>query len=270
MIKLNPMERITSRENRRLVAARAARDGRAHGQIFIEGKRLVQEAVRSNIEIDECFVSDGIGDQGILDTMAGGTTSMAELPERIFRSIADTKEPQGVIAIARRPKTGREMIAIRDGHLPLVIFLDEINNPSNLGAILRTAEAAGVAGVIISRGSADAFSPKALRGAMGSSFRMPVWDNADFGEILDWARTARLSVCAAVADSAKNYTTVDWKKPRLLIFGSEAHGLISEQLKDVDETLAIPMSQNVESLNLAVAAGIILFEARRQNFNDSR
>jgi TrmH family RNA methyltransferase len=259
------MERITSRENRRLVAARAVRDGRAPEQIFIEGKRLVQEAVRSNIEIDECFVSEDLDDQFILDALAGCTASIAELPERIFSTIADTKQPQGVIAIGRRPNTGREMIAIRDGQIPLVVFLDEINNPSNLGAILRTAEAAGVAGIVISRGSADAFSPKALRGAMGSSFRVPVWDNAGFSDVIEWAREGHLPVCAAVADSTTDYITVDWKKPRLLIFGSEAHGLNANQLKDVDETLAIPMAQNVESLNLAVAAGIILFEARRQN-----
>ena len=264
------MERITSRENRRLVAARKVRDGRAPEQIFIEGKRLVQEAVRSNIEIDECFISDDFGDQGILDAIAGRKASVAELPERIFSTIADTKQPQGVIAIARHPKTGREMIAVTEGKLPLIVFLDEINNPSNLGAILRTAEAAGVAAVIISRGSADAFSPKALRGAMGSSFRVPIWDNADYGEVLDWAREGQFSVCATVADSAAAYSSIDWKKPRLLIFGSEAHGLSAEQLKAVDETLAIPMAENVESLNLAVAAGIIFFEARRQNLNDLR
>ena len=264
------MERITSRENRRLVAARAVRDGRAPEQIFIEGKRLVQEAVRSNVDIDECFVSEGLRDQTVFDSIAGRTTSIAALPERIFRSIADTKEPQGVIAIARRPKTGPEMITFTDEKLPLIVFLDEINNPANLGAILRTAEAAGVAGVIISRGSADAFSPKALRGAMGSSFRVPVWDNADYGEVLDWARAGGLAVCAAAADSAASYASMDWKKPKLLILGSEAHGLSEQQLKDVDETLAIPMAENVESLNLAVAAGIILFEARRQNLNDLR
>ena len=192
--------------------------------------------------------------------------AIVELPDKIFRSIADTEQPQGIVLIAKRPKTSIENIESRitSALLPIVIFLKEINNPSNLGAILRTAEAAGVAGVIVSKNSADVFSPKALRGAMGASFRLPVWDNAGFDEVLRWAKRKLVTTAADVSVSA-GYTQIDWKTPRLLIFGSEAHGLNPSELEQINEMITIPMENAVESLNLAVSAGIILFEAKRQN-----
>ena len=146
----------------------------------------------------------------------------------------------------------------------MFLFLKEINNPSNLGAIVRTAEAAGAIGVIVSKGSADVFSPKALRSAMGSSFRLPVWENAEFSEVLGWAKVHDLVTVAADILGTSSYTDIDWRIPSLLIFGSEAHGLGELELAAIDKTVLIPMENGVESLNLAVSAGIILFEARRQ------
>ena len=112
--------------------------------------------------------------------------------------------------------------------------------------------------------SADVFSPKALRGAMGASLRLPIWTNAGFFEVLEWSKQKNLiSICADI-NAEKSYTEIVWKQPRLLIFGSEAHGLSAQEREKVDESLIIPMENNVESLNLAVACGVILFEAKRQ------
>ncbi len=260
------IEKITSRDNRRLAAARKVRDGREPKHIFIEGRRLAAEALRSDIEIAECFVAEGFRDSELLTAIAGTTIAIAELPEKLFSTIADTKVPQGIILIAQRPKTGLSKIesSLSSSILPTVIFLSEINNPANLGAILRTAEAAGAAGVIVSRNSADAYSPKALRAAMGSSFRLPIHENGGLDEILQWARVAKLLPVAADTGADRDHTEFDWKIPTLLILGSEAHGLSERELKKIDETVRIPMENAVESLNLAVSAGIILFEARRQ------
>ena len=142
--------------------------------------------------------------------------------------------------------------------------MKEINNPSNLGAILRTTEAAGVAGVIISTNSADAFAAKAVRASMGAAFRIPVWYNAEFYEVLNWAAANNLTVTACDVSAALSYTDIDWKLSRLLVFGSEAHGLDSDDLGKIQEKINIPMANQVESLNLSVSAGIILFEAKRQ------
>lgn len=267
---MKEIEKITSRDNRRIVNARKVRDGKATDQIFIEGKRLVAEALQSRLLIDECFVVEGFRDRELLDGVANRTKEIVEVSEKIFRTIADTDHPQGIILIAQRPKTSVEMIAARlqTVGLPLILFLHEINNPSNLGAILRTAEAADAAGIIVSENSADIFSPKAIRSAMGASFRIAIWENANFDAVLKWVKGVNLAVTAADASASESYLGTDWKIPRLVIFGSEAHGLGERELSRVDHRVRIPLDNSVESLNLAVSAGIILFEARRQNAGD--
>src|SRR5205823_1351477 len=108
-------------------------------------------------------------------------------------------------------------------------------------------EAAGASGVIVSKNSADVFSPKAIRAAMGSSFRLPVWDKADFEDVLKWANQRKLRTIAADARSRRTYTQLDWRIPGLLIFGSEAHGLTDPELDKIDETIRIPMAPGTES-----------------------
>lgn len=263
---MKEIEKITSRDNQRLVHARKVRDGKMPEQIFIEGRRLVEEALHSDLMIDECFVSDDFADDLLPNKISELSLSITQIPNKIFGTIADTKQPQGIILIAKRPTTSLVIIEanVKSSFLPLVIFLKEINNPANLGAILRTAEAAGVAGIIVSKDSADVFSPKSLRAAMGSAFRLPIVENADLENILNWSKNNQLTSTAAAANTAKNYAEIDWRKPRLLVFGSEAHGLSNSDLQLVEEAINIPMENGVESLNLAVSAGVILFEAKRQ------
>src|SRR5436190_7697574 len=254
------IELITSRDNQRLAHARKVRDGKVPGMMFIEGRRLVEEAIRSDIAIEECFFSDDFGDDGLRGAFHG---RVFEVHAKIFRSLADTGQPQGVIVVAKRPES-LSFKLVESSAVPVVVFLNEINNPSNLGAVIRTAEAADAAGVIISDNSADVFSPKALRAAMGSSFRLPIWSGVNFDEVIRWANGQSFVKTAADISGEMLYTAVDWTKKRLLIFGSEAHGLRDADLDKVGEKIIIPMGQDVESLNLAVAAGVILFEARRQ------
>lgn len=256
--------KITSSDNSRLVNVRKIRDGKDRSHIFIEGKRLAIEAFRSSIEIEESFISDLFDDDELLEKIRKRVSKISVVSERLFKSIADTNEPQGIIFIAKRPIATQLSTTLITAKLPLVIYLNEINNPSNLGAIVRTAEAAGAAGVIVSRNSADVFSPKSIRASMGSSFRIQIWENATFDETINWAKRTRLRVIAADISAKTKYTEIDWKQPYLLVFGSEAHGLSYGQLSVVDEKFLIPMENQVESLNLGVSAGIILFEARRQ------
>lgn len=263
---MNDIPKIVSRDNGRLMHARKVRDGKVRSEMFIEGRRLVSEALASDLAIDECFVADDFRDREMVQAVSERTDAIAQISARLFVSIADTDQPQGIILIAKRPAGFAEKIDSRLGSssLPVVVFLKEINNPSNLGAVLRTAEAAGAAGVIVSTNSADVYSPKALRAAMGASFRVPIWDEAEFGDVLKWARAKNLRTTATGASTDTSYSEIDWRAPRLLIFGSEAHGLSETEMAVTDEQIRIPMESGVESLNLAVSAGIILFEAKRQ------
>ena len=191
---------------------------------------------------------------------------MFYVAEKIFGSIADTKNPQGIILIADSPKSGEAVIEenLRSRNSGPAVFLSEIGDPSNLGAVFRVAEAAGSAGLILSDGSTDAFSPKGNRAAMGSNFRLPVWENVNAGAAFDWARGIGLVVTAVDINGKVEYTGVDWQTPRLLVFGSEAHGLKREVIESVDETIVVKMQNDVESLNLAVSSGVVLFEVLRR------
>lgn len=244
--------------------ARKVRDGKPGDLIFIEGKRLAEEALRSRIEMVECFVSDDFADEPVVAAIKRQNALVAVLSTKLFGTIADTDSPQGIILIAKRPPVSHNFDA-SDAQLPLVLSLSEINNPSNLGAVLRSAEAAGVTKVLISRNSADPFSSKALRASMGSAFRLNISTGCEFADVLKYAAENRFLTVGADASATTNYTDVDWKTPRILVIGSEAHGLSAEQKASLDELAYIPMKNAVESLNLAVSVGVILFEAKRQN-----
>jgi TrmH family RNA methyltransferase len=154
-----------------------------------------------------------------------------------------------------------ESLSVSDS---IVVYLNKINNPSNLGAVMRTAEAAGATGIITSPGSVDAFSPKSLRASMGSAFRLPIVQNIPLIDAHHWAKENGMTCVAADISGGISYTAVDWNGPKLLVLGSEAHGLSDKDLNLIDEKIVIPMHAGVESLNLAVSAAVILFEAARQ------
>jgi TrmH family RNA methyltransferase len=271
-------QKIESKDNPRLKLVRKIRDGLEPAFIFVEGVRLAEEAVRSNLAIEFCLFENSTESEprqsDLLESVWSKTTHIFEVDRSLFLAISDTRSPQGIILIGKRPKADRAAFEIefkrRSAALPLTVLLSEINNPSNLGAVARAAEAAGAAGIVISKNSADIFSPKALRGSMGSAFRMPIWAGATNAETIDWARSNGVSVVGATADAACSYTELAWAKPRMLVLGSEAHGIPADIESELDERISIPMDSNVESLNLAVAAGIILFEARRQVENNNQ
>lgn len=253
-------EIIKSRDNAKLKFARRVRDGKEHELIFIEGLRLAEEAFRSGIAIEEAFVSDAFAEEN-QSVIASLTSPARYVSSSLFDSIAATENSQGIVLIAQRP----QHTAVSWAKTRLAVFLYEINNPSNLGAVVRTAEAAGVDCLFVSENSTDAFSAKAIRAAMGSCFRLPIVTNAKIEEILDSAKSNGIVTVAADVDAEISYTSIDWTVPSLVIVGSEAHGLPPEILEKVDQPIKIPMSGNVESLNLAVSIGIILFEAARQS-----
>jgi TrmH family RNA methyltransferase len=267
------MQKITSRENAKLKLARRVRDSREKDLIFVEGVRLAEEVLRSKIDISEIYVAENFAQNArgaqLIQTFQRRKFSINEVSEKLFSSIADTKNSQGVVLVCRKPPTGKpefeEAFKKSQDKLPLVLLLHEINNPSNLGAILRTAEAVNVAGIVITKNSADVFSPKSLRASMGAGLRLNTWSNAAFDEALAFAGRENLISTAADVNAEKNYLQIDWKAPRLLVFGSEAHGLSAAEFQKIEESLVIPMENGVESLNLAVSCGIILFEAKRQS-----
>ncbi|HEX8140227.1 MAG TPA: RNA methyltransferase [Pyrinomonadaceae bacterium] len=259
---------IKSRDNQVARRARAVRERRAEGLIFVEGVRLCEEALGASLDIEDVLCTERLAGEergsALLDALRPVAGRIALLSEQVFASVSDTKTPQGIICLARRPRTGPEVLARAVGATPLLVVIHRINNPSNAGAILRTAEAAGAAGAVTTAGSADLFSPKALRGAMGSSFRLPLWLGAAFAEVLAWCAERDIRTVSADIGAQISHTEIDWKPARALIVGAEASGLERSEVAATHEALKIPMRPPVDSLNVAVAAGIILYEAARQ------
>ena len=261
------VDTINSRKNPLAQRARAVRDGREKELVFVEGVRLVEEALRATVEFEAVLYTRGLADDArgasLLQKLQEVCRNTQAVSEDVLESVSDTKTPQGVVALARRPRTGLESIE-RAAGVPLVVILHRANNPSNAGAVLRVAEAAGATGVILTKGSTDPLSPKSLRGSMGSAFRLPLWTGPTLGEALAWCAARGIRAVATAAEAPSLHTEIDWTKPRAVLLGPEAGGLSREELLKADEAVHIPMREPVESLNLATALAVILYEAARQ------
>lgn len=264
---------LTSRDNSLLRQARAVRDGKVDELIYVEGLRLCVEALKSKLELEAVIASEELIRKPqaaeAFAEIAKASARVGTVSEKLLESISYTKTPQGIVVLARRPEASQRRLEASATNVDLMkkallVVLHQINNPVNVGAILRTAEAAGVTGIITTRNTSDPFSPKSLRGAMGSAFRLPIWRDADFDEAMGWCRARGINLVATNVESDLKHTDWDWKRASALVLGPESTGLTAAEVKATDKTIAIPMLGEVESLNVSVAAGIMLYEAARQ------
>ena len=260
--------KITSRDNSLLREARAVRDGKVDELIYVEGLRLAVEALRSQLDIEAVIVSEQLASKekaaAAINELAKASRRVGSVSEKLLESISYTKTPQGIVVLAQRPESSEQRLAQSLPKNPLLVVLHQINNPVNVGAILRTAEAAGATGIITTKNTSDPFSPKSLRGAMGSAFRLAVWREASFSEVVDWLKQRDINSLGTSAQANLRHTDWDFTRATALVLGPESTGLTADEVKATDQTVSIPMHGEVESLNVSVAAGILLYEAARQ------
>jgi RNA methyltransferase, TrmH family len=267
---MDHLPRITSRSNPRVAHFRKVRDGKIRENIFLEGVRLAEEALRSQVTLLEAIAADDAPSDRrtakLLKDLKERGVRVSFAPPELLRALSDTVNPQGIALLAERPETSIELLeqVCRATPDPLIAVYFEISDPSNLGAVCRTAEAAGVSFLVVSQNSADPFSPKSNRAAMGSNLRLPILKDAQITDLMKWLRREGLTIAAADISGTISYTSLDLKCGSAIIFGSEAHGLPVDLLSHADQVFSIPMKNGVESLNLAVASGVVLFEAARQ------
>ena len=258
---------ITSRDNSLLRQARAVRDGKVEELIFVEGLRLCEEALRSGLKIEAAIFSDELAKKEkaatLIEELAGVCKRGVSVSEKLLESVSYTKTPQGIVLLASRPDSTEEHFATNQKENPLIVIMHRINNPVNVGAILRTAEAAGATGAIATQNTSDPFSPKSLRGAMGSAFRLPIWFGPTYNEALAWCSQHDVQTICADIDASTSYNEVDWTRPTALVLGPESSGLSPEEIGAADAAVRIPMRGPAESLNVAVATGVLLYEAAR-------
>ena len=233
---------------------------------LLEGPKLVEEALAAGVTITEAAVG-----AKAVERPAGATVVAAlrargvpvrRLDDRLLGALSDAATSQGVLALARRPPPDEARLF--EG-TPLILVAVGVQNPGNLGGLLRTAEAAGATGACLLEGGADPFSWKALRGSMGSAFRLPLAEGGGRAEpMLDRLEKRGVRVFATGARGETRYDEADLAAPVALLFGSEGSGLGEEIAGRAVARLRIPLAPPVESLNVGVAAGLVLFEAARQ------
>lgn len=254
---------VQSRQNARVKELRAgfARASRTeHGRIAIEGEHLLAEAISSGLVLESVFVR--AGSEHLLDRLKDFTaTEILVLPPDIFASAVSTEAPQGIAALVEPPAFNLDQIL--NGAAPLVLVAAGLQDPGNLGTLIRSSEAFGASGVILLPGTVSQWNQKALRASAGSVFRLPVV-LASEGEAFAALKAAGIATLAAVPAQDEVLPAHDLSRATALILGNEGSGISPEILGRADGRITIPCPGPVESLNVAIAGSVLLYEASRQ------
>ena len=261
------MREITSKENkifRHALSLKTKKYRDRYGEYLIEGPNLLKEAIKENAEVEEVFVRPELTDEetAIISGQPDLDRKTFMLSARLFDELKDTETSQGIISVVRKRQqvTGR---SVPGGNC---VVLDRLQDPGNIGTILRTADAAGFEMAVFMKGTADPYGPKVVRSACGSLFRLPVIFAEDADELTEMLHSGGKRLIATAMDAEKTYYECDLEKDAAIIIGNEGNGISPELISRADEKISIPMAGNTESLNAAVAAGILMYERiRRQN-----
>ncbi|HHW42110.1 MAG TPA: RNA methyltransferase [Syntrophomonadaceae bacterium] len=239
----------------------------AEHRFIIEGISFVEEALKSGIHLDYLICTErGLQREkgrSVIEHPRRANIPLYIVEQRIFEKIAETETPQGILAVGRMPVWTEEGILQKSEGIWLV--LDAIQDPGNLGTILRTAEAVGVKAVFLGEGTVDLYNSKVLRATMGSVFRVPTFSRVNLKELLCRMKESGIFVVAADPHTGKIYYRTDLRYPGLaVVIGNEGRGISPEILALSDSRIKIPLRGKVESLNAAVATALVLYEIQRQ------
>jgi len=255
LIQPEPISGVKLKFARRLLTAK----GRAtEGAFLAEGPQAVREALAFG---DVLFVAISASATAEAQALAGGAAvqglTVFSAADDQMAQVTDTVHGQGVVAVCRQPSASLNGLV---GTLFLV--LDAVQDPGNVGTLIRTADAFGVAGVVATAGTVEVTSPKVVRASVGSVFHLPVATGVDFDDVVTWARSRGLRLLGADADGVTlNSLGPSLAAPTVWVVGNEAHGLPAEHLRLMDQTVAVPMWGRAESLNVATAAAICLYQS---------
>ena len=268
-------EVISSAANPLVKRVRALADRkhrRRESAFVVDGIQPVWQAVEAGADIDVLLVAPELlrhrGALDMVDAQEAGGVRVARLTGELFGRISDREGPAGLAAIVRASPARVDELAVPEG--ALFAALHEPGNPGNVGTIIRTASAAGASGVILIGPSADPYDPVAVKASMGALFSVPVAVAESGADFLAWTAAAGVTVAATSGLADLSCWDAPWQLPLALLLGSEGAGLPADLLAAADLQVAIPMTGTAESLNLAVAAGILLYEVRRRTWTGPR
>lgn len=266
---------ITSPQNPRIKAVASLRESRVRretGRILIDGIREIERAVRAGVDIDEVYFCDELpasskSGNDEAESLAALTAQLREggslvtrVTTRVFEKIGYGDRTTGAVAIAERPQ--RRFEDLKFTRSPLVVVIEGLEKPGNVGAILRSADAAGVAAVIATDPASDPYGPNAIRASTGTIFSVPLVESSR-DETRGWLVRQQMKIVAASPHATTTYTSLDFTGPTAIVLGSEAHGLSESWQVEVIAT-KVPMMGMADSLNVSVTAALIFYEALRQ------
>lgn len=236
-----------------------AKERKERGRFVVEGVKMFCEAPKAWIEsvyVSEQFIRDPQHEP----LLAG--TDYEILSDAVFRAVSDTQTPQGILAVVRMPQY--ELSDMLCGEKTHLLVLESVQDPGNLGTMVRTGEGAGITGVIMNRTTVDLFNPKTIRSTMGSIYRVPYLITDDLQQTIRQLREAAVTVYAAHLKGKASYDTFDYRSATAFMIGNEGNGLSDEMAGEADAYIRIPMGGQVESLNAAISAALLMYECSRQ------
>jgi len=259
---------ITSLNNQRIKDAIKLREHRQRarqGRFVIDGPREILQAARGNVQFSELFVCEPLcktsESQRLLEQLDGSSSTVWHVTPEVFEKLAFGDRLDGVVAVGETPRrTLAELTAPDDG---LLAVLEGFEKPGNVGAVLRSADGAGVAAVIVADPRTDLYNPNCIRASLGTLFTMPVCE-ATAGETIDWLRARDFQIFAARVDAQRGYTQVDYRPATAIVLGSEAAGLSAAWADPRVTGIKPPMQGQADSLNVSAAAAALFYEALRQ------
>lgn len=267
--KMAQMRRVSSRQNPLVGRFRElARGAGSTGQVLLDGEHLVQEALNEGIPLETVALADRLLESrdsrsdGLISSIERAGAELVRVPDAVMAAISPVKQPTGIVAIARAAASTLDQALA--GAPQLVPVLAGVQDAGNVGAIVRAADGCGATGAIATEGTADPFGWKALRGAMGSTLRLPVASKQTLAATLAELKRRGILVAAAVPRDGTPLPSCDLRRPIAIVLGGEGAGLDDRVIASADLRLTIPMRPPVESFNVAITAALILYEAARQ------
>lgn len=233
-------------------------------RFFIEGIRSVEQCIKAGSKIVHIVYSAELLNQdgdSFLSDIENENYDIYKVPEKIFKGLSDTDNPQGILAVVEFNECLLEDVFKEENFF---IILDRVKDPGNLGTIIRTADAFGANGVIVTSGCVDVYNPKTIRSTMGSIFQIPIVHMDDIIEVIDILKSKDINIISSSLDTDKYSYDIDFKSDCALVVGNEAKGISKGVIDASDELVKIPMTGRAESLNAAIASGVLMYEVLRQ------
>lgn len=259
------MQRITSKDNELIKHIKKLKDKKyrdSNNEFVVEGIKLIQEAIQERANIKQIVICEDCEKTEMLSEDLKYEIAKQEcvyVSEKIFKTISEVSTPQGILAIIEKNNQNTEIDYTQD----IIVALDDIQDPGNLGTILRTVDSIGLTQILVSKGTADCYNPKVVRSTMGAIFRVRIIECEDLEKMLKEIKKHKFKIVTTSLQTQNSIYDIDYQK-KVIIIGNEANG-VEKNIQDMaDEKVKIPMLGKTESLNASVATGIVLYEYVRQ------